>query len=265
MCRIKAKVFDRKAGIELPEFSKGDDAGNTVMTFCIKETDMKGDIGLIAFIMAGQHVEGMAKIIRAEVTVPSPGCVRVREMAGTRAVGDTIVSTVTDSVSVRAGMGMDAGAIAGNGKAVRRDQTKFQGRDDGGNGKQPLKGLFIVEREIPVLQGIVSNLFCDTGMAVRQFPAFAGLGRRLFILISREKVITAQLFKARAAEPEAVDKVKIRPERREMARGAADQHGKEIIRLKLCDPVGKAGKLAVKHKDKGAQDLGLIDGGSASI
>ena len=128
-----------------------------------------------------------------------------------------------------------------------------------------LKGLLIVEREIPVLQGTVSNLFCDTGMAVRQFPAFAGFGRRLFILISREKVLAAELFKIRVAEPEAVDKVKIRPERREMVWGTADEHGKEIIGLKLSYPVGKAGKLAVKHKDKGAQDLWLIDGRSADI
>ena len=54
MCRIKAKIFDRKVRIQPSEFSEGDDAGNTVMPFCIKETNMKRKIRLIQIIVAGQ-------------------------------------------------------------------------------------------------------------------------------------------------------------------------------------------------------------------
>lgn len=102
-------------------------------------------------------------------------------------------------------------------------------------------------------------------MPVREFLAFGRFGRRFFILIRREKILAAQLFELRITEPEPVDKVKIRAEGREMVRGAADEHGKEIIGLEFGDPVGKAGKLTVKHKDKGTQDLGLVDGRPAGI
>lgn len=35
--------------------------------------------------------------------------------------------------------------------------------------------------------------------------------------------------------------------------------------MKYIDPVGKAGKLTVKHEDKGTQDLRLVDSRSASV
>ncbi len=126
MCRIQTKVFDRQIRVQPSEFSKGDDTGNTVMPFCIKETDMKRKIRLILFIVAGQHVEGMAIIINVEVTVPSPGCVRIRKMTRTRTAGNTIISTATNFVSIRVGMRMDASAIAGDSKIVRRNQSKFR-------------------------------------------------------------------------------------------------------------------------------------------
>lgn len=102
-------------------------------------------------------------------------------------------------------------------------------------------------------------------MSVRQFLAFTRFGRRFFILIRGEKNLASQLFELWITEPEAVDKVIIRAERREMVRRAADEHSKEIIGTKLGDPVGKAGKLTIKHEDKGTQDLGLVDGRPASI
>ena len=46
---------------------------------------------------------------------------------------------------------MDAGAIAGNSRIVRRDQSELQRRDDGSNGKQLLKGFFVMKREFTVL------------------------------------------------------------------------------------------------------------------
>lgn len=104
MCRIKAEVFDLQAGIQLFEFREGDDAGNTVMPFCIQETDMKWKIRLILFIVTGQHVESMAVVIHVKVTVPSPGCVRIRKMAWTGTVRDPIFSTVTNFMPVRVGM-----------------------------------------------------------------------------------------------------------------------------------------------------------------
>lgn len=104
MCRIKAKIFDRKVRIQPSEFSEGDDAGNTVMPFCIKETNMKRKIRLIQIIVAGQHVESMAIVVHVKVTVPSPGCVRIRKMAWTRTVRDTIFSADTNFMSVRVGM-----------------------------------------------------------------------------------------------------------------------------------------------------------------
>lgn len=92
-----------------------------------------------------------------------------------------------------------------------------------------------------------------------------GLEEGFLFLSGGEKNLASQLFELWITEPEAVDKVKIRAERREMVRRAADEHSKEIIGTKLGDPVGKAGKLTIKHEDKGTQDLGLVDGRPASI
>ncbi|MEI3219789.1 MAG: hypothetical protein V8S08_09475 [Lachnoclostridium sp.] len=79
------------------------------MPFCIKETDMKRKIRLILFVVEGQHVE---------------------------------------SISIRVGMRMCACVIAEESKIVRRDQSKFQRRNNGSNGKQLLKGFFVVKREV---------------------------------------------------------------------------------------------------------------------
>lgn len=46
---------------------------------------------------------------------------------------------------------MDTSAVAGDSKIVRRNQSKFQRRDDGSNGKKLLKSFFIMEREVPIL------------------------------------------------------------------------------------------------------------------
>ena len=56
------------------------------MTFCIKEADVQRQVSLILLVMAGKHVKSMAVIINIEVTVPTPGSIRIREMAGTGAV-----------------------------------------------------------------------------------------------------------------------------------------------------------------------------------
>ena len=162
MCRIKAKVFDWDVRVQLSEFSEGNDAGNTVMPFGIKETDMKWKIRLVLFIVAGQHVERMTVIVNIEITVPSPGCIRVRKMAWTGTVGNAIFSTVAYFMSVRAGMGMDTCAIARNGKTARRNESKFQRRDDGRNGKQLLEGFFVMKMEIPVLLCITGSFPSET-------------------------------------------------------------------------------------------------------
>lgn len=102
-------------------------------------------------------------------------------------------------------------------------------------------------------------------MPVWQFLAVTWSGKSFSIFISSEKSLAPQLFKLRITKPKAVDKVKIRAERREMIRRTTDQQGKEIIRLKCSDPVGEDGKLTVKHEDKGTQDLRLVDGRSIGI
>ena len=126
MCRIHTKVFDRQVRVQPSEFSKGDDTGNTVMPFGIKETDMKWKIRLILFIVAGQHVESMAIIINVEVVVPSPGRIRIRKVTWARAVKNAIFSTVAYFMPVRVGMRVDAGAIAGDSKIIRRNESKIQ-------------------------------------------------------------------------------------------------------------------------------------------
>lgn len=68
MCGIQTKVLNLKGRIQLFEFGKRNNATNTVMSLCIKETDRKGQVSLILPNVAGKHVEGVSE----KINIPSP-------------------------------------------------------------------------------------------------------------------------------------------------------------------------------------------------
>lgn len=47
--------------------------------------------------------------------------------------------------------------------------------------------------------------------------------------------------------------------------GAADEHGKQAVRMKFPNPTGKAGKAKHYHKDKGTDNLSLVFSRPASV
>ncbi|MCH5248865.1 MAG: hypothetical protein J1E98_02985 [Lachnospiraceae bacterium] len=58
--------------------------------------------------------------------------------------------------------------------------------------------------------------------------------------------------------PEPVYKVEVRAKGREGIWGTADEDGQEAVSFEFLDPDGKAGDTEHHHKDKGADDLGLV-------
>lgn len=180
-------------------------------------------------------------------------------MAVTVTVEDAVFRTSADFVSIRAGMGMETGAVTGD-RGRLRDEPEFQGRDNGNKCKELLQELFIMKREIPLRFSVISDRFRNTGMAVGKLFSLSGFRSRFFILIIRKEIFTAEFFRIRILEPETVNKIKVRAERRKVSGKAADEDGQEVISGKFFNPVSKAGKTAVEHEDKRAQDLRLVDG-----
>lgn len=225
MCGIQTKLLDLEARIELFEFRKRDQTGNTVMTFGIKEAEMKRKVSLIHFIMTGQHVKGMSKVIGIEIAVPSPRGIRVRKMPVTGTVETTVVHAATYFMTIGIGMGMDAGAVPGNSKTVRVNEAKLHGRSNGCEGKKLLQSFFIVEREVPFREGMRGDFRSNTVVSVGELFAFAGFGRRLLVFIRRKQVFTAGHFKCGITEPKPVDEIKVRAKWRESLRETSDKDG----------------------------------------
>lgn len=72
MCRIQTDVFYLQIRIGFSEFGECNDAGNTVVPLCVKEADVQWQVGLIPFVVAGEHVKGVPIKISVKVTVPAP-------------------------------------------------------------------------------------------------------------------------------------------------------------------------------------------------
>ena len=104
----------------------------------INETDMEWEVNANVWVVGAEHIKGMAEIKDFLVTVPSPVRVGVRKMAPAGVVGCAVIQTVTDFMSVRGGMGMDTGAVAGKGDAVCRKKAIIEGGDECGKAEKLL-------------------------------------------------------------------------------------------------------------------------------
>ena len=76
-----------------------------------------------------------------QVAVPAPCRIRVREMA-------QIFGCAIPVMSAGAGMGMNCGAVAGNGKVFLWHEPAFQGRQDGHMIKEALQTFLKVKRDV---------------------------------------------------------------------------------------------------------------------
>lgn len=175
MCRVQTDIPDRDVRVERPEFPKGDDGADAVVAPGIQETDMHGQVNAVFRIVEAEHVKRMPEIKDLFVAVPAPVRVRVGEMAFAGTMTDAAFCTFADLMPIRGGVGMDTGAVAGNGNAVCGDKPVFKGRDEGGTPKNLLKPFFIMERKNRMLPGIKSKFVRNAGMPVGKFLPFSGL------------------------------------------------------------------------------------------
>ena len=131
MCGVQADIPDRDVRVKSPEFPEGDNGADAVVAPGVQEADMQGQVNTELCIVGAEHVKGVSEIKDFLITVPSPVGIGVREMAFTGTMADAVFHTVTDFMPVRGSMGMDAGAVAGKGKAVLGNEAVFQGGEDG--------------------------------------------------------------------------------------------------------------------------------------
>ena len=223
MGRIQADIPDRDIRVKGLEFPEGDDGADAVMPPGIQESDMEGQVNAGLGIMRAEHVKGMPEIIDFLFTVPSPVGIRVREMAFTGTAWGAVFPALTDFMPIRGGMGMDAGAVTGKGKAALGDEAVFHGGQDGGKAEKALEPLLEMEREFFVAQCVGGHLVRNTGMLIGQFFPFSGFFRGFSVPVLWEKVFPAGALGGFALSPEPVHEVKIRAQRREGTGGSSQQ------------------------------------------
>lgn len=231
----------------------------------IDETDMEREVNPDVCIMGAEHVKGMAKIKDFLVAVPSPVGIRVREMAHAGAVCYPVIQTVTDLMPVRGGMGMDTGAVTGEGETVFWDKPILEGREDCSKPEELLEPVLIMEGKPLMGQGVSGDGIGDAGMSIRELLSFTWFFGWLFVPVCREKILPAGFLGSLGLCPEPVHEVKIRPKWGQGTGSAANEDSKEAVSLEFSDPGGKACNAEHHHKDKGTQDLGLVFGRASQV
>lgn len=245
MCRVQTDIPDRDVRIDGCEFPKGNNRADAVMPPGVKEADMERQVNADMGIVGAEHVKGVSEIKDFLIAVPAPVCVGIGEMPVTGAVGNAVFAAIADFMSMRGCVGMDAGAVAGNGNAVCGDEAVFKGRDEDGKPEDLLKPFFIMERKNRMLQRVNSEFVCNAGMPVGKFLSFSGFFGWFGVLIFWKKVLSTVTLRGFRLSPEPVHKVKVRADGRQGIRGTADKQGEQTVCLKLPDPGGKAGEA--KH------------------
>lgn len=113
------------------------------------------------------------------VAVPAPVSIGVGEMAFAGAVEDSGLQAFTNLVSIRVGMGMDTGAVAGKSDAVIWNKPFLQGRDEGSETEKLLEPFFIMEGKFFMRAGVNGHGVSDPCMFIWEFLTFAGLFGKL--------------------------------------------------------------------------------------
>lgn len=101
-----------------------------------------------------EHIKGVPEEKDLLVAVPTPVRVRVGEMPPAGAMGKAALETLADLVTIRGGMGMDAGAVSGKGDAVGGEEAIPDGREQGGKAEQALEALLIMEGKLFMGEGV---------------------------------------------------------------------------------------------------------------
>ena len=115
-----------------------------------------------------------------------------------------------------------------------------------------------MKREVSMFQSISGQCVGNAGMLIWKLLSFAGLFRRLGVLILREKVLPAGFLGIYGLWPEPVHEVEIRAQRGKGIRSTANEHREQAVCGKFLNPGSQAGDTKHNHEDKGTDDLDLI-------
>ena len=123
----------------LPRFMEGGEEADRVMPPCAGEAQEQGDVCLQFVAVAGESEKGIAEAVFVRGAVPAP-----------RGVGEVphVFRCVIPVMPARAGMGMDGGAVVGDGKAFPWHDAACHGRQDGRMVEELLQAIFEVERDV---------------------------------------------------------------------------------------------------------------------
>ena len=120
---IQAEVLDGDIGVNGLKFPQGDNGADAVVSPGVQEMDVEGKVNGEVCIVRTEHVKGVSEVRVVQVAVPAPVCIGVGEMARAGAVRDAVLLAMADLMPVGGSMGMDTGAVTGEGNAIGRDKA----------------------------------------------------------------------------------------------------------------------------------------------
>ena len=113
------------------QFMESDEEADRIMPSGACKAEQERQVGFQFAVIAGELEECIAKVILIKVAVPSPGSIRVREMAH-------VFGSPFPMAATWAGVGVDGSTISGNSKVFSGDKAAFDGRKDGSMEKEEL-------------------------------------------------------------------------------------------------------------------------------
>ena len=257
MCGVEADIFHgdvRRMPAEIVESGKEADG---IMPSGAGNAEKEGQIQMLFPVMEGKRVKAVAEEMVVQVRIPSPVGIRI---------GETAEGRVVCWPAIGRGMGMEAGAIAGEGQVLRRNQPETEGGSDSGNEKKLLEDGFKIKRDVTAVYKVTGDFQGDAFAGLPDLLAFFARLFRLFAVFRLGEKPAAGVAGVVMGKPEPVHKVKIGAKGREGVRSAAHEGGKDGIRFQPFDPGRQAGGAAgfkkEEKQDERAQDLGLVDSGA---
>lgn len=101
MGRVQTDVPDRDVGVHRLKLSEGDNGADAVMSLGIQETDMQGQVNTDLSIVGAKHIQGISKIERFLIVVPSPVRIWIREVALTETMENPVFHAFADLMPIR--------------------------------------------------------------------------------------------------------------------------------------------------------------------
>lgn len=250
---VEADIFHGDVRRMFAEFVESRKETDGIVPSCAGNAEKEGQVQMLFPVMEGKRVKAVAEEIVIQVRIPAPVGI---------GVGETAEGRVVCWPAIGRGMGMEAGAIAGEGQILRRDQPEAEGGSDSGDEEKLLEDGLKIKRDVAAVYEITCNLCGDAFAGLPGLLAFFAWLFRLFAVFRLGEKRAAGVAGVVMGKPEPVHKVKVGAKGREGIRSAAHEGGKDGIRFQPFDPGRQAGGTAgfkkEEKQDERAQDLGLV-------